>query len=143
MNLSRLLRFALTLMLLNLSNHAVHAQFEHWLHKTHAERYQSIRTYLNHLNETRNDTAAIYQSLRTLKTVALRAGDHELALEADYMHATLTSETAGMQKHKVIGEINALIGKANREGNLQMRIRSRMLLRHYYWYFTKNYEKAF
>ncbi|MCE6992150.1 hypothetical protein [Dyadobacter sp. CY323] len=98
---------------------------------------------MNHLFATRNDTATTYQSLRTLKAVALRARDHELALEADYVRASLTIEIPGIAKSKVVQEISALIDKAKEEGNLQIEIRSRMLLRHYYWYFTKNYEQAF
>ncbi|NIJ54154.1 tetratricopeptide repeat protein [Dyadobacter arcticus] len=127
---------------LTLLCHTGQAQFDNWINKPHAARYQQIRTYIT-LNVLGTDTASAFQSIARLKTVAEKAGDDDLILEADYIHALLTAEILSIPRRKVLMEISRLISKAEKEDNLQIQIRARILLRHYYWYVTKNYEKGF
>ncbi|TLV02947.1 helix-turn-helix transcriptional regulator [Dyadobacter luticola] len=118
------------------------AQFEHWLNKKHAERYSDMRNFIDH-NVNHIDTVTTNESIAKIRSQAARAGDDELLLEADYIHIAMLTSVPGMKPGKVINELNALITKADQQENQQMQIRARVQLAHVYWYFTKNYEKAF
>ncbi|MCF0040953.1 tetratricopeptide repeat protein [Dyadobacter fanqingshengii] len=118
------------------------AQFDHIINKTHAERYTDLRKFIDSNIYTDRGPEA-YKSLETLKKVALRNNDQDLVMEADLMRIMLDREVHKDMKKKHILDLKALIAKSQKAGNMQIHLRSRRHLAHFYWYETKNYERAF
>lgn len=122
--------------------HTGHAQFERLLHKTHADRYADIyHLFVTHVHL--GDTVESFQSIAKLRSVAAKAGDHPLMLEADLLHARLAVLIASHGDRKLPAELPALIARAEAVRYVPVLLASRMLLRHWYWYTGKNYERAF
>ncbi|WAC14211.1 tetratricopeptide repeat protein [Dyadobacter pollutisoli] len=135
-------RFIILLSLLTLIYWQASAQFEHIINKTHAERYTVIRQFIGlHLNTA--DTIESFKSIQKLREVAIKAKDEDLILESDLLLMLQKSQIRKESPRTLIHGIREVIKKGEDANNLQIQIRARMLLRHLYWYQTKNYELAF
>jgi len=118
------------------------AQFDHVINKTPAERYPALRQIIDvAINSGKWEDG--FQSLKTLKEVAIKHHDDDLVLEAELMWIMLDREAHKEAKKKHILALKSLIARSQKEGNMQIYIRSRRFLGHFYWYDTKNYERAF
>ena len=119
-----------------------YAQWEHLLHKTYRQRFESLNDiYIQILND--RDTTSAFASLTSMRNFATLHHDSDLELEVDLLKAYYLTFWHKSQTVRITGMLQDLSERAVAQDNIEINARAHKVLGDYYWADVKNYELAF
>lgn len=109
------------------------------LHKKRADRFMFFRNNFHINTKLLNDSTAYFHEVEKLFHLAIKENDKELALEAEFLKYDFLSSR---DYPAFLIEVNDFKNRIDEEGIQHLQARIRQLLGFYYFFETKQYEKA-
>src|SRR5688572_21809919 len=122
---------------------SVTAQYQHLLHKTHAERFVEIDSAFYNNKLVKLDSVTMFAILDKIGTMAQQNGDEELYLETELMRAFYYIIRDREKLAKGEARLLELRDIADDKNMLQLQIRIRDKLGYYYYYLVHKHGPSF
>ncbi|MBB4119285.1 DNA-binding CsgD family transcriptional regulator [Mesonia hippocampi] len=109
------------------------------LHKKRADRFMFFRNNFHINTKLLNDSTAYFHEVNKLLQLAIKENDKELAMEAEFLKYDFLSSR---NYPDFLTEVNDFKDRIDKEGIQHFQARIRQLLGYYYFFETRQYEKA-
>ncbi len=133
--------FCFTLIFLLLTGATLHAQYTHLLHKTYAERSDSLINFYDHILPF-SDSADVFNRIDAIEKLAEENNDRDLLLEAKLMRAHYFCYRP-YPREQISKELEELIDLGQKENALWLETRAEAISGIYYFSTIHEYELGF